>query len=501
MVKEEYFMNKSLLVGLALVFLVYVPCLGNPLPAIEVESIHVNPPQIGLTCYAPSVDISGRLIVIDSDTAIVNEGTIIYNNWPSGNPFILDSSNTTGFSINPDGSDISLYLHSNEWSYDVSFGQKGASSAIIEGHYIKKISTHLDHIQSLFTYEFAEAFPGRTKVVINEINAGGTWDRCGNFIELFNRSNNPIDLASWHLISDTILSFPASATIPGHGFYVIDECDLPARFHVYMGSDNLYLFKGDTLVDQVGWSSNHGANVSFMRFPDGDADTIYGYDFLGYDDSSSSSFENGFPSRGASNRHETPGFVAIGARADSINFNIARINWTNPIWDIDFSTAIVVRSELGYVNNPADGQIVYEGLNQTYMDGNLFSGLTYYYTIFARKHDNTYSIPTSESQTSIILHSSSITEKPLLPADFQMSCYPNPFNAQTMISFTLPAATKAKIAIYDITGRIIDIVADRLFQAGQNSVIWNAINRPSGVYFYSIKTDAHSQAKTVVLMK
>ncbi len=493
-------MNKVLKIGMVLVLLIIVPCLGNPLPPVEIESIHAYPPQIGLTCYMPSIDISGRLIIIDSDTAIVNQGTIIYLNWPSGDPIILDSSNTSGFILDPNGSDMSVYLMSNEWGESVSYGQKGHSSAIVEGHYIRKTGTDIEGLD-LFTYDFAQMRPGRTKVVINEVSAYGTWDRCCNFIELYNRSEYPINLASWKLISDTIFCFPLDAVIPGHGYYVIDECDLPAKFHMYLGGDNLYLLRQDTLVDQVGWSSNHGANVSFMRFPDGDADTVWRMDFLGYNDSTSSSFENGFPSRGAANRHESPGFLAIAARADSAGLNSARLTWTNPLWDQNFATAIAVRSNIGYVSNPAEGDVIYEGRNQTYLDLNLTLNQTYYYTIFARRYDNSYSIPTTESQASIILHGASIDEKPQMPSGFQMSCYPNPFNAQTMISFTLATTEKAHIAIYDISGRLVEMLADRTFGAGRNSIVWDATSRPSGVYFYSIKTPTHSEAKAVVLMK
>jgi hypothetical protein len=495
-------MNKSLMVGLALVFLAYVPCLGNPLPPYEIGSVKANPPQVGILNAYADLDASGLTIITKSGIATIDSGVTIPVNWWSNQPFILDSSNTTGLVINPEGDSIVINL-SPYYQCKLAFGQLGMAPAPIDGYAVKYYSMPMDPYSWLFSFEFAWPLYGQTKVVINEVSSSGTWDRCGNFVELYNRAAYTVSLNHWRLICDTIYDFPADAVIPAHGYYVVDECNFPAKFHMYPGGDNLYLVKNDTLVDQVGWSTNHGANVSFMRYPDGDVDTSNwaAVDFMGYDDISSTSFENGFPSRGASNRNNNPGFIAIGARADSINFNTAQIHWTNPIWDSDFLMAIVVRSELGYVSNPADGQIIYEGLNQTYMDGNLFSGLTYYYTIFARKHDNTYSTPTSESQTSIILHSSSITEKPLLPADFQMSCYPNPFNAQTMISFALPAAVKAKIAIYDITGRIVDIVADRQFQAGQNSVIWNATNKPSGVYFYSIKTNTHSQAKTVVLMK
>lgn len=493
-------MNKVLLIGAVLVLSMVVPCLSNPLPPYEIESIHAYPPQIGLTCYIPSMDISGRLIIIDSDTAVVNQGIIIYQNWPSGDPIILDSSNTSGFTLNPTGSCVSVYLTPGVWGDDISFGQKGCSSAIIEGHFIRKTSTDIEG-WDLFTFDFAQMRPGRTNVLINEVNAAGNWNRCCNFIELYNKASYPISLASWKLISDTIYCFPVDAVIPGHGFYVVDECDLPAKFHISGDGDNLYLLNSDTLVDQVGWSSNHGANVSFMRFPDGDADTIRRTGFLGYNDSSSSSFENGFPSRDASNRHENTGFIVIGARADSVNVNAARLNWTNPIWDLNFELAIVVRSDIGFVSDPAEGTIIYEGFEQSYLDNDLSLNQRYYYTIFARKYDNSYSFPTSESQTSIILHSAGITENSNLPADFHISCYPNPFNAQTIIAFTLPKSEEARIAIFDISGKLVDVLAKHVFKAGQNSVVWDASDRPSGVYFYSVMSASGNQTKTVVLMK
>ncbi len=84
-----------------------------------------------------------------------------------------------------------------------------------------------------------------------------------------------------------------------------------------------------------------------MRFPDGDVDTTWlswKWDFRGYDDETSTSFENGFPSRGAPNRHESPGFVIIGTAADSVDEATARIHWTDPIWDELFEYSLLVKS-------------------------------------------------------------------------------------------------------------------------------------------------------------
>ena len=345
-------------------------------------------------------------------------------------------------------------------------------------------------------------YQGYTKVIINEINAGSTWNRCSNFIEFYNKADYAICLDNWRLVCDTIYDFPANAFIPPHGFYVVDECDFPLRFGMDYGGDNLYLLSGDSVVDQVGWSSNHGANVSFMRYPDGDADSSQGMqDFWGYNDATSTTFENGFPTRGAANRHECPGFVVIGAHADSVDYNTARIGWTIPLWDQTFSHSIVIRSENGFVNNPAEGQMIYQGLDQQILDTYLAPEHTYYYTIFAMRGDSTYSAPTSESQASITLHGVNINPVTPAPSAYFLSCYPNPFNAKTEISFSIPHSGPVRVAIYNITGELVEVLAERIFAAGDNSITWDAGRLPSAVYFYSIKTTDKTITEKAVLLK
>jgi hypothetical protein len=496
-------MNMVLKIGLVLVLMMVLPCLGNPIPPYQIGLIKASPPQVGIiNYYSSDIDVSGMTIVTSRGIATIDSGTIIPRNWPTGQPYILDSTNTSGLAFNQKGDSIIANLlpyYSNE----IKFGQLGTAPVPIDGYALIFYPDPLYLYWGYISFDFARPNYGYTSVLINEVNAGSTWDRCGNFIELYNKSAVPISLNGWRLVCDTIYDFPANAIIPAHGYYVVDECDFPTKFHMNFDGDNLYLINHDTLVDQVGWSSDHGANVSFMRYPDGDVDTSIwiGMDFIGFDDNSSTSFENGFPSRGAANRHENPGFVVIAARADSTGLNAARLTWTNPIWDPNIAAAVVVRSTNGFVNNPPEGEVIYEGRGQIYIDPNLAFNQVYYYTIFARKYDNSYSIPTSESQASIILHSAGIAENSNLPTDFHISCYPNPFNARTLITFTLPVSERARVAIYDVAGRLVDIAADRAFEAGQNSVLWDAVNRPSGVYFYSIKTDTGSQTKTVVLMK
>ena len=79
--------------------------------------------------------------------------------------------------------------------------------------------------------------------------------------------------------------------------------------------------------------------------------------------------------------------------------------------------------------------------------------------------------------------------------------YPNPFNPATVINFTLPEQTNAKVIIYDALGNQIDVIADGVKSAGSYSVKWNASNNASGIYFYKLETDNFVQVRKMILMK
>lgn len=50
---------------------------------------------------------------------------------------------------------------------------------------------------------------------------------------------------------------------------------------------------------------------------------------------------------------------------------------------------------------------------------------------------------------------------------------PNPFNPRTTVSFTLSQAQEVELYIFDMTGKRIAILADRLFEAGTHSMDWD----------------------------
>jgi len=79
--------------------------------------------------------------------------------------------------------------------------------------------------------------------------------------------------------------------------------------------------------------------------------------------------------------------------------------------------------------------------------------------------------------------------------------YPNPFNPSTKIRFELPASGFVSIKLYDVLGREVAVLVNENLTAGVKEVDYNAVNLPSGVYFYTIKTGSFVDTKKMVLTK
>jgi photosystem II stability/assembly factor-like uncharacterized protein len=79
--------------------------------------------------------------------------------------------------------------------------------------------------------------------------------------------------------------------------------------------------------------------------------------------------------------------------------------------------------------------------------------------------------------------------------------YPNPFNASTLISYTLANRTTIVLEIYNAAGEFVETLEHGYKDAGNYSVSWNADNYPSGVYFYSLRTDQGNNYGKAVLVK
>jgi hypothetical protein len=320
-------------------------------------------------------------------------------------------------------------------------------------------------------------------------------------VELFNRSSEAVEIGGWQIICNARYTILANTLIQPGKHFILDEDQFPEGFGLSPSCDNVYLLNdAGSVVDQTGWSSDHGADVSFMRFPDGGPDSIDFWHFVGFNDETSIGFENGFPTRRAPNRHETPGLKVIGIAAD-VSPTEVDIYWTNPIWLTVFDQAIIRKSTDSFPQTPFDGELIYEGSDQQYSDGNVVPNQTIYYTVFARTGCGEYSDPDSESQISVVVPSVGVDDEQLPRKALLLSSYPNPFNATTLIKCTLPEAGKISLAVYNISGQKVAELFDGHREAGEYSILWGGPSYPSGVYFARLQSDVGSKAIKLILSK
>jgi len=94
-----------------------------------------------------------------------------------------------------------------------------------------------------------------------------------------------------------------------------------------------------------------------------------------------------------------------------------------------------------------------------------------------------------------------------LPAEFSLSNnYPNPFNPETRIGYSIPKACQVKLEVFNILGQRIRTLVDENQTAGKKEVTWDGRDEnrnevASGVYFYKLQAGDFAQTKKMVLIR
>jgi Carboxypeptidase regulatory-like domain/Secretion system C-terminal sorting domain len=98
-----------------------------------------------------------------------------------------------------------------------------------------------------------------------------------------------------------------------------------------------------------------------------------------------------------------------------------------------------------------------------------------------------------------------VEEKICLPIS-SSQIYPNPFNPNTTISFSLLNEGNTNINIYNMKGQKIVQFVDENLSAGKHSFMWNGLDDEknpisSGIYFFEVKSDNYSKIMKGLLLK
>lgn len=78
---------------------------------------------------------------------------------------------------------------------------------------------------------------------------------------------------------------------------------------------------------------------------------------------------------------------------------------------------------------------------------------------------------------------------------------PNPFNAFTILSFELLAASQVSLRVYDTAGRPMETLLNSWRAAGPHEVTFDGSGLPSGIYIYRLTAGQFQAAGKVLLLK
>ena len=105
-------------------------------------------------------------------------------------------------------------------------------------------------------------------------------------------------------------------------------------------------------------------------------------------------------------------------------------------------------------------------------------------------YDSDISTVVGVDQDDIILN-----EFSLLPA------YPNPFNPVTNISFVVDKSSEISLKIFDVNGKLVQVVNPKMYQSGVHNIQWNASSLSSGMYLIHMLNGADRHTQKVMLLK
>jgi hypothetical protein len=79
---------------------------------------------------------------------------------------------------------------------------------------------------------------------------------------------------------------------------------------------------------------------------------------------------------------------------------------------------------------------------------------------------------------------------------------PNPFSQTTQVGFGIPADGRVQLVVYDVGGRVVDTLVDRVYAAGYHSVTWQRGEAlGAGIYFVSLRCAGEEATHKVVLFR
>jgi hypothetical protein len=79
--------------------------------------------------------------------------------------------------------------------------------------------------------------------------------------------------------------------------------------------------------------------------------------------------------------------------------------------------------------------------------------------------------------------------------------FPNPFNSSAQLILDVPQTTRIQLQVFDITGRLVETLSDRILTAGSHHFYWQPNAIASGLYFVRAQSQDRIQTQKLLLIK
>ncbi|MGE5499363.1 MAG: glycoside hydrolase family 2 TIM barrel-domain containing protein, partial [Syntrophothermus sp.] len=92
--------------------------------------------------------------------------------------------------------------------------------------------------------------------------------------------------------------------------------------------------------------------------------------------------------------------------------------------------------------------------------------------------------------------------QPALPQEYSLQQnFPNPFNPETKIGYSVPEYNHVKLSVYNVLGKEVAVLVNEMKPAGSYKADFSGRSLPSGVYLYRLETGKFSQTRKMTLIK
>lgn len=196
--------------------------------------------------------------------------------------------------------------------------------------------------------------------------------------------------------------------------------------------------------------------------------------------------------------------IAVDKNSDNIYY----ISYTNAITRLNLVTRVVTE----IIPNPNPAVSYFYGYNYDYANNLHFVTdarnfvVNGFLNIYTGAGAPLHEFVTGVAPRRIIFKTpgtTSISYEPSLVNNFELKQnYPNPFNPSTTIEFTVKNnKASVKLFVYDMSGKVVSELVNQTLEQGNYTVKFDAKNLSSGIYYYKLTAENHSEVKKMMLVK